>query len=657
MSFSVSSNDPTEKIFFQEHCLKNGDDIHPDDIWSSKKIYQLKFDPQTINQFNLKGCNYCSPHYNYCVEIVFETLDSLPKNDWLKFREKCYKPYIVIGKNKLNKFIHFAPYSEFKFIKKYKDISKQKEIEVYQYLLSPKNNSFMIQKFEEFIKRELINSFSLYENLENNNLNEYLLIQFNSSDNLIEIYILLVFFLSLDKDLDKEQIHNIYKGILSKIDLFLYDKRYDFFTNLLFLNNLVEIMNLEKEIEKFKLRLESFNLIYLIEIKITEIIKTPNFTGNIHYYYLNKLLKRFKNILVNNVKMLSELEYNELYTKLTEMQILTKQKSKMLKEIVEKGLIGDFNSIVKIFVNYQNIFGEDFFSNLTKKYLEVKSVLASNCKSLLIVYKKIEDLTNFTFENYIQIRNFKMNIYLFFHELLTINLSNNFTENSVIIASLIIIFLRKDLREINQEETQTNKEKIYFFSTNYLILMIESHKQEFLKMIMMKVNSYESLKIFQEEIEEIMETCRKKDYKFLERPMKILNFLDTKDEDFPLNNKINKNIKMKLIDSSHFIENFELKSIDLILCNQSSIEETLLPYQKKKLSELIDEPQIFDLDILIVNYLTKGLSKEKLENLKKLEEKKEKSQEEMNSYRRILLELKQCFPNEQTFLHYFRKNK
>ncbi len=341
-------------------------------------------------------------------------------------------------------------------------------------------------------------------------------------------------------------------------------------------------MNLEKEIEKFKIRLESFNLFKLFESKIKEIEKNHNSNTNVHYYYLNKLLKRYRNILDNNVNMQSELEYNELYTKLNEMQNITKQKRKMFKEIVEKGLIGDFNSIVKIFINYQNTFGEDFFSNLTKRYLEVKSALTSNCNPFLIVYKKIEDLTNFTLENYIQISNFKKNIYLYFYELLIINLSNKFVENSVIIAALIIIILRKDLVEINQEEIQIKKEKIYYFSTNYLILMIETQYEEFLKKILMKVDKYESLKIFREEIEEIMETCRKKDYKCLQQPVKIINFLETNDKDLPFNNKINKNNKMVLIDSSPFIENSELKSNDLILCNKFSIEETLLLYKDKK---------------------------------------------------------------------------
>jgi hypothetical protein len=154
-----------------------------------------------------------------------------------------------------------------------------------------------------------------------------------------------------------------------------------------------------------------------------------------------------------------------------------------------------------------------------------------------------------------------------------------------------------------------------------------------------------------------METCRKKDYKCLQQPVKIINFLETNDKDLPFNNKINKNNKMVLIDSSPFIENSELKSNDLILCNKFSIEETLLLYKEKKLLELIDEPQIFGYDNLVVNYLTKGLSKEKLENLKKLFQKKEKSKEELSSFCRILLEIKQCFPNEKTFLHYFRKNK
>ncbi len=585
MCDSSSLNYQKKEHYYHQHCSKMSEINTVDDISSPIRMYLTKFDPKTINECIQRGCNYYLPHFKICIEVIIEYEDRNKKNDFSAIREMCFRPYIIIRNNRMNKLIQFAPHSEFIFLKKYSVFYKQNVIEVYQYKVYPKNNSIMIKNFEISLKEKFRVLFTSHTK----NLDDDLLIKFNCSDDLIEIYLLLISFLSHENIKNKEEINIIYKSIISKIDSFLNEKRFNFFIKLIFFYNLVEYLNLEQEITMFELKIESFNLFSLLEKKIKEVEKNPYPDGNVHYYYLNKILKRFQKILVINKNMHSEIEFDSVHSKLTEMLVLTKVKCKMLKEMAEKALIGDLDSVLNVVIKYQNVYGEDIFSNMSKRYLEVKSYLNSNSKPFLILFKKIEELTIFFFENYFQILNLKKNIYLFLHELLIINMTNKFVENSFILATLIILSLRKDLIETNVNEIRVKKEKIYSFSVNYILLIIETYKEDFLKRIMGRINDLNCLKKLLVEIEEIIEKCRAKDYIFFEKAMKLLNLFNLKDEpaiQFDINNN-NKKTNLKLISSFPFVENSVIKSNDLIILIIKSLKTFLIEFEAEKKLEWI----------------------------------------------------------------------
>ena len=601
----------------------------------------------TINNNVLSGCSRKLPHHNEKVIIYIHyqrTKESV--NPWID----CYNNFIIIGRNKQNKRIVFAPGTNFVNlnIEIKSDETKQKT----HYLVVSNENSKLINRYKDFvsgqIKLFLQEIRIIFEKKNHEDKYNSLLIKLNISDNFIEFFLVSFCIINSDIDLSKDKLRNIYYIIINRFKFFFSRLELNYICDTFINHDYISYLKLKEAFEIMNFNPENFiQLIDVLEKRKKKI--TPDNVVEIDF--VNKLLNVIINHKSYNLKTINTLENLENLRGLTlKSEKIKKEKLNYINKINDYAKSQKIDLLKREFISFQNnfqFFG-DFDFHLMKLYILVKCCFNNKTHPTIQTLRAIDELTDFSLNNIFQILSLPKNNYRFLYELLQINFLSLLIENALMIGLILRSCIASNQTVLSQ------------LTDRILVLIVSNFAKEW-ENFHEKFNKFPVLKYFEKEIICLLNTLidQKKD-KLIINDF-TLNSLNQKSQpsnklDFVNINLTDDQFIFKVIKSTPVIENNTLTSNDIIFTNDirityyfrefsnTSIFESESNYKRLKLNNLI-----------LINYFSSGLTKEKISNVSLFINESRLDNKRNILSKRTLIELKSKFPSDDDFYNYINK--